>query len=325
MNKAILYSKFVRYEVMNTLFNQHVSTRCISSLPINLYIDIQSVYKQALSENLIPNDVKVLSINVLNMAAHYRHYFRKKFGSEIRVFIVNSNKNENYNLYQSLNNQNSDSMFKIIKVLAPYFHNVYYLSREGFNATSIIYDIINRNPNNHVHFIISNDIYSYQLTALCNNCFVLRPSTNPKLVTYFNSIESWYSRKSSIDVSDLHPALLSLIMALNKCPELNIPTLYNMKNTLYTIRQMINSSYILNGYNTPIDLVMFKNNDIDVFNRWNLCDLVTQSREYSNSLFACDESWMISKKCDFKELSHIIDKNFNYDADNILNFIYLLD
>ena len=114
-------------------------------------------------------------------------------------------------------------------------------------------------------------------------------------------------------------------MALNKCTELNIPTLYNMKNTLYTIRQMINSSYILNGYNTPIDLVMFKNNDIDVFNRWNLCDLVSQSREYSNSLFACDESWMISKKCDFKELSHIIDKNFNYDADNILNFIYLLD
>lgn len=327
MNKAILYSKFIRYEILNTLFIQHPSTNCCKSLPIDLYIDIQSVYKQVLSENLLSNDVKVISVNILNMTAHYRHYFRKVFGSQVRVFLINSKKNENYNLYQHLNNQSNTNIFRIVKVLAPYFPSIYYIDREEFNASVIIYDIINRYSANNVSFIVSNDIYSYQLPALCRNCFVLRPSINPKLITYNNVIDSWYGRKnSSISVSDLNPALLPLVMAMNKCSELNLPTKQNMKNTLNIIRQLISSSQILNGYNTPLKLLIFKDDiDVDIYNRWILCDLVTQSREYSNSLFACDESWMISKKCNFNELAYIIDTNFNYDAENILNFIYLLD
>ena len=79
INRAILYSKFIRYDELANMMRQVPSTMELGKGGIeicNIYIDIQSIYKDVLTNEILPEDNKTIAINILNMAAHYRHFFR---------------------------------------------------------------------------------------------------------------------------------------------------------------------------------------------------------------------------------------------------------
>lgn len=326
MNKAVLFSKFIKYDCLDSLIKSTPYAKFIFNSALDLYIDVQSVYKLALSENLLPNDVKVISINILNLAAHYRHYFKSRFKiQDINVYIVNSISSVNKNIFEEVNNKNKD-MFAILKILTPYFPKVYYIEQEEYNASAIVLSMINKYtiPGNRFGLVISNDVFSYQIPTLVpmNRVFVLKPSTTPKFISGNNVIDYMFPRKSSNTItSDLSPALLPVIIAYHKCPELGITMINNFKTTLNIIRDMINKGLILNNYNSPI---IFQNEPL-IYTRLLMCDLMTITNIYNNSYVSMMEDWKIEKQCNFRDLASILDKNFNVDQDNILNYVFLLE
>lgn len=323
MNRAILFSKFIRYDVLDSMIKSNPSAIALTKAPVDVYIDIQSVYKLILSENLLTNDYKVLSVNILNLAGHYRHYFKSRYGVSTRIYIVNALASLD-NITSQLNAGNRD-MFAVVQKIAQYFPSVYFINKENYNGSAIILSLLQSEtiPEQHASLIISNDIYSYQIPAYVPSSFLIRPSSNTKFITHYNVIDLMYPRKSVKTVtSDLNPALIPVIMAYHKCPELGMEMLNNFKTTLSIIRDKISKNQILNGYNSP---VMFKGDTDDIVRRLYLSDLMTIARTYSNSYEALVNSWKIYKQCDFSALANVLDKTFNTDENNLLNYLFLLE
>lgn len=323
MNRALLFSRFIKYDILDNFIKSNQSSMILTQTPVDIYIDIQSIYKPVLTGEFIPEDNKVLSINVLNLAGHYRHFFKSRYGVNTRIFIVNSKPNDIFQLVNKTDDQ--DDIFTIVKKIAPYFPLTYYIKKDNYSASAIIMNTIQTEtiPKNASVLVISNDIYSYQIPALIPNAFLIRPSSNTKFVIFNNVIDIMYPRKSSSTVvSDLNPALLPVIMAYHKCPELGMEMLNNFKKTISIIREKISKNQILNGYNSP---VVFNKESEEIFKRICLSDLITATKRYANSYESLVNNWKIHKVCDYNVLANILDRKFNTDENNLLNYLFLLD
>ena len=322
INRAILYNKFIRYDELVKIVNECPSFKdSTTGHDLNIFIDLQSIYKDILSTDIIGSDTKTLSINVLNMVAHYRHFFRNLLRTNVCVFIVNSVQMTN-NIGQIQNNNNA---FKLIESLCKYLPDIYYIYREGVNASFVIpgitmSSVYKPNPS----LIISNDIYSYQFPAMWNNCFVLRIGIKHRyLITRYNAIDLQF--KNSTQTSDLTSNVIPLIMAFNKCKELDIPLLFTYKKAIDYIRSLIGSGYLTQGYTIPypgLDKVISLEG---FYHRWTRCDLKSNALMYSESPAILDTTWEIKKQCNLNQLANIIDSKLNYDPENILNYVYLLE
>lgn len=325
INRAILYNKFIRYDILKGMIVDTFSMKdMFKQHPLDIYIDIQSVYKDILSTEFIGNDIKTLSVNVLNMAAHYRHFFRNLLKQNVRVFLVNSHENLFGNICEITNRENDD-MFSIVKALCKYFPDIYYIYRTNTNASSVIFDLIKSYSENcNSSLVISNDIYAYQIPTLCSMCWTLRLGIKYKyIVSSYDAIMMYFKKMTPL--SDLSQQLLPLIMAFNKCKELNLPLLYPYKTAFNKIGELIDNHIICNAYNVPNEILERKTGIMGITARWSICDLYSQYIMYTNSINVLDETWKIKRKCDLSELANILDNKFNYDADNILNYIYLLE
>lgn len=321
MNKGMLYSKFVKYDILDRLIINNPSASILMKSPVDIYIDIQSIYKRVLSETLLASDEKVLSVNILNLAGHYRHYFMKH-GINSRIYLINGSNNIT-TIVSKINNDNKKKMFNIVQKTVQYFPLTYYIEKE-YNSSAIIMSLIESDTmlRSHSAFIVSNDIYSYQIPSIYPIAFLLRPSTNTKLVTSNNVIDAMYPRKGNTITSDISSALLPIIMAYHKCPELGMTMINNFKTTIDIIRNKINTNQILNAYNSPI---MFKNESEEILNRIYLSDLVTITKTYTNSYESLINNWKIYKPYNTIVLTNVLDNTFNKDANNLFNYIFLLE
>ena len=60
MNRALLFQKFVKYNILDQFLINNPSSNILTKTPVDIYIDVQSIYKNILAETLLINDVKVL-------------------------------------------------------------------------------------------------------------------------------------------------------------------------------------------------------------------------------------------------------------------------
>lgn len=323
MNRALLFQKFVKYNILDQFLINNPSSNILTKTPVDIYIDVQSIYKNVLAETLLVNDVKVLSVNILNLAAHYRHYFKSRYNVNTRIFIVNTLSSIN-NIFENINAKNED-MFIILKKISLYFPLVYFIERNVYNSASVIFSLIKSEtlPVKHSALIISNSIYSYQIPAFIPSSFVIRPSINTKFITFNNVIDIMYPRKGSTVTSDINPGLIPVIMAYHKCPELGMEMINNFKRTITIIREKISKGQLLNGYNSPV--IFQKTESENMFRRLCISDLITYTKVYENSYESLVKSWRVYKQCDYNNLANVLDKTFNVDEENILNYLFLLE
>ena len=326
INRAILYNKFVRYDVLKQMLNSNPSTKDMIGHGLDIFIDIQSIYKDVLSSEIIGSDTKTIAVNVLNMAAHYRHFFRNLLKTQVRVFLVNSKVNLIGNICEIHNLETNEEMFRILEVLCKYLPDIYYIYRKNVNPICIIQSFLlsKITDNAPSRLVISNDVYAYQLAALFTRCYMLRLGIKHKyIVTSNNSIDLMFG--NTTPSSDLHPGLIPVIMAFNKCKELGLPLVYPYKKALNTVRELISKGYLYQGYNAPYTKFDEITGLMGIEARWVMCDLNTQALSYAESPEILDDTWAIKKYCDLTELASLLDNKFNNDPDNILNYIYLLE
>lgn len=190
--KAILYSKFIKYDKLNEILGKSYCDS-INSKILNVYIDLYQFIASLYRFNDMQEPMNLTSC-IANLAIHYRNYF-KKFGIYTNIFIVYSPTTNAHNLkfcpsWNSSNIENAalntymrdivNSNLGLMGTMIPYLPDIFF--RMGtFEVPVIIADMINKfkargfNPPN---LVISSSQYAYQLPAYIENTTLLVQKRN---------------------------------------------------------------------------------------------------------------------------------------------------
>lgn len=276
--EQLVNTNYIKYSRMIDIVNAAYAGSDATN--INIYIDMYSMIKVLYSNKQYEiQDYSALTACMINMCAHYRDFFRTRYQTESKIFIIYS-KNCSYvnnQFYPDYNRKNAmmfatnkkiDDMIlnnvELLKTLCPYLPDIHFVTGT-FETGVLIYDLICRNEvenPNTPHMIITKDIYNYQLVPMRNNITIVRPKkVNGVDVSYFinnNNLIDIYlvERKTSAKpITTLHPGLLSLIMTLSSVSERNIKSLFNITTALRIITTAVANYRILNGYNSDIETI----------------------------------------------------------------------
>lgn len=311
--EQIINSNYIRYDRLTQIIN----TAFVGSNAeeLNVYIDVYSILKQLYrNTNYDIDNYSSVTSCIINMVAHYRHFFRTRYRVETKFFIVAS-KNCSYSnqlFYKDYNSKNNyafkmnkiaDDMIlanmNILNTLCPYLPDVHFI-HSTFETGVVIYDLICRNETvNPIipHVIITKDLYNYQLSGMRDNIVILRPKKyKGNDISYFINSQNLmlqYAAERKIKdggITTLSPALLSLIMTLSSVKERNIKSATNINKAIQLVKNAIDNNLILNGYNYLSDVLWngIENTCLNISknefeNRFKSIDISYQHSIYMNS------------------------------------------
>lgn len=321
MSKVLIEQILGQFMIkFNTLKNivEESSTDFIGACVANVYIDLSSVLKPLYKthEQYDIKDYSTVTSSIINMCAHYRSFFRKVEGMETNIFLVYSDNCPilNKRLLYGYNSKTEYTMnanalvydmiqynLKLLSLLSDYLPSIYFISG-GFESGAIIYDLICRNEcTGHVpNYIITRDIYNYQLVPANNNIIILRPKKhNSQDISYYinnyNLLQTYLKDRESSMIIDpymnkLHPATLSIIMLLSSVKERNIPVLTSVKRAIKLVEDAIDNHKLFNGYNNnalniwnAIGEDKFNISYSEFENRYKAIDLIYQQSVFMNT------------------------------------------
>lgn len=91
---SLIYSHYIKYDhLINVILNEFRNTPEANCTHINLFIDVYSIIKTFYrrSDFIINKEQKyALASGIINMAAHYREYFRSRHNTKTDIFIISS-------------------------------------------------------------------------------------------------------------------------------------------------------------------------------------------------------------------------------------------
>lgn len=200
--EKILNTKKVRYDIMDKMFKNLKKTYGKQESTVNIFIDIPSTVKQLYN----PKNIELLSrtlnksryciaSTIINMAAHYRHYFASRWCCYSNIFFmlnslsdsnlisIDNNYKKNYyekriNLTNEVfGNMNSimKSNYNIIRIISDYLPHVYWFDSRNIDYRAQ-FNFIKNNllEDNQLNIILTTDQIFYQ-SALCDNTIILEP------------------------------------------------------------------------------------------------------------------------------------------------------
>lgn len=316
-SEQIIGSYAVQYRRMVQLVNAEY-TNC-SSNTINIFIDLTDMIKTLGHATVEITSPYSIAASVINLCAHYRHFFREYYKTHAKFFIILSEMNSNSinaksfqkycrPLYSEEPKKDMviNSAIKLIQMLAPYIDDIHY-QYTNFEFGVIVSDITSWETNNSKEIapilILTKDPYCYQLVSN-DACMakILRPVKNAGIdesfiVNNINAMEMLcYARKvdniSGIgdEARIIDHSLMSLIFALTRVPERRMPSLHKLPTTISAISKLVLDKLMMNSYTNDIEYVcdlLIRKKLLNVKDpsivraRFNAVDIMTQYIAYS--------------------------------------------
>ena len=238
MMQAIINSKKIKYVILNNL---------IKDLPqdteeINLFISIESIIKSfyatkvnEIFNSLDQEDKYLLSSELINVAAHYRHYFWSRFNMPSNFYFYYSDekafhntvldndyrntyytkrfdsKSEYYNL-----NKIIDENLNLSNILSEYLPNIYFINTRTLEPSILPYHIISKlgSIQGVTNVILTNNTLDYQLVSLPNT-FIIEMKMDKSFVISKDNLYQILLKKSKIKNDTplshvFYPSILSI-------------------------------------------------------------------------------------------------------------------
>lgn len=330
--ESLLYGYYIKYDKLSELIRTvNCNVGCV-----DIYIDLYDILKNVYNTNIHTSKQLTIVSSIINMAAHYRGFFRYRLGINTRIFLVyGEDITNNHTQYireykeisrnlENLNYNKIDSVIKsqleMVKLLCGYIPDVYYIHR-ATNSAMFIYD--NILSNNSVSFIISKSRYMYQIPAMIpNNTYILRPKKKSGedisyLINHGNSLLYQFDKSNNDKLKEFNPTLMSCLLALNGFGSYNLHTKCNITIACSLIHQAILEGKITNGMNpdpayvySKLDFSVTRYISITDFKfRFMAIDLSNQYLLYSNMIESKDITWNINLY-DPETVRHIANKYF---------------
>ena len=341
--ESILYGYYIKYTKMQELVNQ-AFLNTPQSNSIDIYVDVFDMLKPIYSKDIYTNKQYVIVSSVINLAAHLRQYFRRYHNMWTRIFLVYADDtttnhkqfcneftvNDYSNtLNYDRNNELILSQLELVKILAAYIEDVYFVKKNTM-FPMFVYDNILKNINIPAIILTKNN-YAYQIPAFVPNTAVFRPKKynsedNSYAIFGTNVLYQYYSNITSAKTLEylrvINPQYLSLLMALTGNKQFNLVSRVSSTVAIRIIYEAITSSKILNSqtadiyylYGSTPDLSKYVN-DIILSVRYKACDLIYQHLLYTQMPEALDYTWMVN----FNDPATVQDINNRYFIDNPLD------
>lgn len=307
--ERLINTNLVKYETLVPIVNECFATS--NATHLNLYVDLYSVLKILYSNmDLDLGRYNVLASTIINIGAHYRHFFRTRYKTEVSVYFIYG-KNIPYinnQFYRGYNkkaidsyvakksvNKYIDESIDTIGLIIDYLPDMYLLKTD-FETSVLIYDLMCRTDieNKKGHLVLSKDPYTFQLVAMKPDTVILRTKRdNQSFGVDMRSIMYHYLtlRKSPITTTFLDPGMLTLLETLTNFPERNVKSLLNTRTAIKILEDLVKGSYIINGYNSASLMDIYSHESIsskitnpDIFtNRFKALDVQFQHLVYLES------------------------------------------
>ncbi len=312
--ESMLYSNYIKYDKLSELVERNF--RGSNAKAVNIFIDINSLIKGLYkNETFTRDNGLIMSSSMINLCAHFRHFFRNRYNVESNIYLIYSNNVPEYNkkIWLGYNHNHENVLnreakvnelinqnLSVLDLLVPYLPDIHFLTTD-FESGVLMYDIIcynesrqNTNPN----IVITKDSYLYQLVGLCDNLTIFRAKKSKNedasfVVNKGNVIAEWFiSKNVAIPeyVDNLDAGLCSLLMTLSRCPERSIKSFFNLPKASEIIYSGVSGHKILNGYNANTQNIWnslyraeFDKYTFDLFDRrFKVIDILSQYFVYMN-------------------------------------------
>ena len=227
MYRSILNSKKIKYNILKELVQPYLNDVDEISCFLSLNSVLKTFYSlkpDQVAESLDVSPQNALSSEIINIIAHYRHFFWSRYGISSNYYIYYSDEMCNYctsiNIdykkdyyekrmgmsdvkeYITINGVIEQNL-GLIEILTEYLPNIYFINTKSFEPSALPQLIIDKNkPKKNCHnFILTNDQIDYQL---CNNPFTTVISLNSdhsKVISTNNLISNFIKKSKTISVS----------------------------------------------------------------------------------------------------------------------------
>ena len=272
MMQAIINSKKIKYSVLNSL---------IKDLPqntdeLNLFISVESVLKSfyatkvnEIFNSLEQEDKYLLSSELINIAAHYRHYFWSRYNiptnfyffySDEKAFhnvVLDSNYRETYytkrfdnkSEYYNLN-KIIDENLKLSNILSEYLPNIYFINTKTLESSVLPYYIISKlgDVEGVTNLILTNNTLDYQLVSLPNT-FIIEMKMDNSFVISKDNLYKILLKKSKIkDDTPLSHVFYPSILSISGFTKYNIEGIkgMGMMKTIAKLEKAVSQGIINN-------------------------------------------------------------------------------
>lgn len=280
---------FINYDRLYGLC-KHLIYNINSCNFIDVYIDINSVLNSIFINKNRIIDYNGITSAFINLALHYKDFFKNKLNINARIFLVYSDNfpnrpreliaEYNYNNYlKYANNAEYVDLInhncELLELVCKYLDNIYFIHDQNQETAVLIKEIINDQMRYKLNalsqysidnglypnIIITKDLYDYQLVALDSYTFIIRPRKTD------GEDKSWCVSKSNMykaikkelgsSMSNLpeycsliNSGLLPMFFSIAGLKSRNIKSIHTYNKTIDILATAIRNNSILNEYNT---------------------------------------------------------------------------
>lgn len=353
---AVIAGYKVKYELLQRFIN--IAFEGSEETHINIYIDLYSIIRSIYADkyDVVVDNYFDIVTGVVNIAIHYKYYFKKYLGVESKVFIIagdncpkpNSMLIMDYNKTVKLRKESpmGSSMkqmlnenIELLNTIVPYIPDIYFFQTQYETSVCMKY-IIDKQAsefnNTAPNIIVTKDIYPMQLVTLDHKTALLRPKkSRGSEMSFFvnpldkpgNIIQFWTNflniKRVAYMEMQIHPCNLSLVLAFNGMQERNIKSLMSLRKINECIFNAVGNletfcaPHSVFSYNPYIEANI---PETLIMDRYKAIDINFQVKNfYSNSVEA--KTMEFKNKRDMISLRAINDRYF---AENPINLQYLV-
>lgn len=341
--ESILYGYYIKYTKMKELVDQAFLNTPQSNC-IDIYVDIFDMLKPIYSKEIYTNKQYTIVSSVINLAAHLRHFFRKYYNMWTRIYLVYADDSTNNHkqfcpefgddsykstLNYSRNNEFITSQLELVRILAAYIEDVYFVKKYSMFPMFVCDNIMKNN--NIPAIILTKNTYAYQIPATLPNTAVFRPRKHVAEDTSFavysnNVLYAYYSNITGVKtleyLRNINPEHLGLLMSLTGNNQFNLRSSVSSTVAIRILYEAIIGGKVLNAHASDTDYIyraipdISKYIDNQRFNcRYKACDIVYQRLLYTQMPESIDYTWMVN----FKDPNTVQDINNRYFVDNPLD------
>lgn len=285
MMQIILNSKKIKYSVLEPLILKNIPK---DTQEINIFISVDSLIKQFYNPKinetinaLDSEDKFLLSSEIINVIAHYRHFFYSRYNMPTNYFLYysgaksfyNLTKDENYkkDYYEKCISSKSEfyNLNKMIKknlelanLLSEYLPNIYIIDTKSLEPSVLPYYIINNNQgvNGLTNLILTTNQVDYQLANLDRTFIVNLKMDESEIINKDNLMKKLLKTSKIKDNTPLDSNFYLTTLAISGFKPFNVEGLkgYGYTKVVSKLEKAITNGKIVND-NLSANLLLTAN------------------------------------------------------------------
>jgi hypothetical protein len=310
MLHAIINSKKTKYSILQPLVEKNLPK---DTKELTVFISLECILKQFYNPrvNETINSLEIpekhlLSSELINIVAHYRHFFWSRYGVPSTYFVYYSSERATYNILESegyrknfyekrvdntLEYGNLNKMVRknldLANLLSEYLPNIYFIDTKDFDPSALPHFILRNNQGDGItNIVLSNNVIDYQMVNNDRTFAITLQGDNSSVIRRENLMELFLkdSKKKSSTVLSSH--LYIPVYAISGHKTFNVDGIKGMGKlkTIALLEKALANGEISNGIHKtmePISRLFDKgdskliNSNFNVLDYGNLCGHIT--------------------------------------------------